>query len=71
MAFIRLLNAIKQITLQKLADVFVLVQITIKWSLLHFKNVNQLIQTFVYVLFQVDLGFLIIYLNSKNLQKPK
>lgn len=71
MAFVSLLDAVKQITLQELADVFVLVQITIKWSLLHFKYVDQLIKTFVYVLFQVNLSLLAIYLNSQNLQKPK
>ena len=71
MAFICLLDAVKKITLQELADVFVLVQITIKWSLLHFKYVDQLIQAFVDVLFQVDLSFLVVNLDSKNLQKPK
>jgi hypothetical protein len=68
---IRLLDVFYQIALNEFADSLVFGQVEIKGSFLDLKHVNQLSQAFFDVFSQVNMRFLLRYLNSHQLEEPK
>ena len=71
MTFVRVLNCIDKISLDKLANPFIVLQVVLQRSLLHLKDVDQILKTLFQVLFQVKLSFRLAHLYRHDLQEAE
>jgi len=69
--FVRVLNCIDKISLDKLANPFIVLQVVLQRSLLHLKDVDQILKTLFQVLFQVKLSFRLAHLYRHDLQEAE